>query len=62
MIQDIITYVLISGSAIYVLFNIYRLVFPARGKSTAHCSGCEGCAGCALRRDAINRVSTRKTN
>ncbi len=59
MIQDFVTYILITASAFYALFSVYRLAFPARGKSVPHCAGC---TGCGLRRDAIYHVSKDAIN
>jgi hypothetical protein len=43
MIQDIITYMLIGASTGYVLFSLYRIVFPAKKHNALHCSECAGC-------------------
>jgi len=43
MIQNIITYLLIAVSAGYVLFSLYRIVFPLKKNNTQHCAGCAGC-------------------
>jgi hypothetical protein len=43
MIQDMITYLLISASAGYVLYSLYRMALPSKKGNAIHCEGCTGC-------------------
>jgi hypothetical protein len=43
MVQDIITYTLITASASYLLFGMFRIVFPLKKSNALHCKGCKGC-------------------
>jgi hypothetical protein len=43
MIQDVLTYLLIASATAYILFGLYRMVFPSKKYRSAGCPGCSGC-------------------
>lgn len=53
MIQDIITYALITYSAGYTLFRLVRFF---RVPAKRYPSACAGCAGCVLKNLTIGRT------
>jgi len=59
MIQEIITYIIISLASVYTLYNFYRFVVPNKNKAQGHsCSG--GCTGCALSKNYNPKIKTIK--
>ncbi len=54
--QEIITYIIISGAVAYTLYKLYReFISP---KSKASCGG--GCSQCSSKNDLIAEVKNRK--
>jgi hypothetical protein len=44
MVQDIITYFLIASATAYILFSLYRMIYPSKNVTGAGCPGCGGCS------------------
>jgi len=44
MIQNLLTYLLIASAAAYILFSLYRMIFPSKNGKARGCPGCSG--GC----------------
>lgn len=44
MIQDVLTYLLIASATAYILFSLYRLIYPPKNAIGVGCPGCGG--GC----------------
>jgi hypothetical protein len=40
MVQNIITYAIITASVAYMLLSLYRTVFSSKKKGPLHCAGC----------------------
>jgi hypothetical protein len=45
MIQDLLTYLLIASATAYILFSLYRMIYPSKKSQAMGCPGCAG--GCA---------------
>jgi len=45
MIQDLLTYLLIASATAYILFSLYRMIFPSKKSRSMGCPGCAG--GCS---------------
>jgi hypothetical protein len=43
MIQDLLTYLLIAAATAYILFGLYRMIFPSKKYRSLGCPGCSGC-------------------
>lgn len=43
MIQDLLTYLLIASATAYILFSLYRMIFPSKKSRSMGCPGCSGC-------------------
>ncbi len=43
MLQDLITILLIIASAGYLIFNVYRMIWPVKKRMHVGCAGCKGC-------------------
>ena len=43
MIQDLLTYLLIASATAYILFGIYRMIYPSKKYRSLGCPGCSGC-------------------
>jgi hypothetical protein len=57
MIQDLLTYLLIASAMAYILFSLYRMIFPSKNARAMGCPGCAG--GCAP--EKINHMKTAET-
>jgi hypothetical protein len=44
MIQDLLTYLLIASATAYILFSLYRMIYPSKKNQAMGCPGCSG--GC----------------
>jgi hypothetical protein len=44
MIQDLLTYLLIAAATAYILFGLYRMIFPSKKYRSLGCPGCSGCS------------------
>jgi hypothetical protein len=42
MIQDLLTYLLIASATAYILFSLYRLIYPSKNITGVACPGCAG--------------------
>ncbi len=47
MIQEIITYIIISAAVVYTLYSFIRTLIPSKNNSGHSC--CSGCSGCAVK-------------
>jgi hypothetical protein len=43
MIQDLLTYLLIASATAYILFSLYRMIYPSKKSQSMSCPGCSGC-------------------
>jgi hypothetical protein len=43
MIQDLLTYLMIASATAYILFSLFRMIFPSKKGQTVGCPGCSGC-------------------
>jgi len=43
MIQDLLTYLLIASASAYILFSLYRMIYPSKKGQAMGCPGCSGC-------------------
>jgi hypothetical protein len=43
MIQDLLTCLLIASATAYLLFSLYRMIFPSKKSQSMGCPGCSGC-------------------
>ena len=43
MIQDLLTYLLIASATVYILFSLYRMIYPSKKGQAMGCPGCSGC-------------------
>ncbi|MCD6555879.1 MAG: FeoB-associated Cys-rich membrane protein [Bacteroidales bacterium] len=58
MIQDIITYIIITITTVYTLYSFVKVFIPSKNK-TAH-SCCGGCSGCALKNNTkLQKISIK---
>ena len=44
MVQDLLTYLLIASATAYILFSLYRMIYPSKKGQTVGCAGCSGCS------------------
>jgi hypothetical protein len=44
MIQDLLTYLLIASATAYMLFSLYRMIYPSKKGQAVGCAGCSGCS------------------
>jgi hypothetical protein len=44
MIQDLLTYLLIASATAYILFSLYRMIYPSKKSQSMSCPGCSGCS------------------
>ncbi len=44
MIQDLLTYLLIASATAYILFRLYRMIYPSDKGRAGGCAGCSGCS------------------
>ncbi len=40
MIQDLLTYLLIASATAYILFSLYRMIYPSKKSQVMGCPGC----------------------
>jgi hypothetical protein len=67
MIQDLLTYLLIASATAYILFGLYRMIYPSKKGQTVGCPGCSGCShdiapGKNIVETGLKRVSTSVPN
>jgi hypothetical protein len=43
MIQDLLTYLLIASATAYILYSLYRMIYPSKKSGSLGCPGCSGC-------------------
>ena len=44
MVQDLLTYLLIASATAYILFSLYRMIYPSKKSQSMGCPGCSGCS------------------
>ena len=42
MIQDLLTYLVIASATAYIIFSLYRMIYPSKKGQTMGCPGCSG--------------------
>jgi hypothetical protein len=57
MIQDTITWILIACCTGYIVYGLYRLVYPSKNGQPAGCPGCGGCEGKNVQPDSKSTPS-----
>ena len=58
MIQDLLTYLLIASATAYILFSLYRMIYPSK---KGQALGCPGCAGGCSPSNSNNNMKTLET-
>ncbi len=56
MIQDVLTYLLIASATAYILYSLFRLIYPSKNAMGAGCPGCGG--GCSHEGNKKDTVET----
>jgi len=57
MIQEIITYLIITIATAYTLYNFYKFIIPSKNNSINSCSG--ACSGCALSKNYTPKITIK---
>ena len=43
MVQDVLTSLLIASATAYILFSLFRMIYPSKKGQAMGCPGCSGC-------------------
>jgi len=58
MIQEIITYIIITITTAYTLYSFVKVFIPSKNKTVHSC--CSGCSGCDLKNSTkLQKISVK---
>jgi hypothetical protein len=60
MLQEIITYLIITAVVIYILNNFYGILFSKQRNKNSMCSCSGSCNNCSINKDKITTLEIKK--